>query len=83
MYRLIGELTIDPDKAAGCDSIIAECDDAQEPIRLRVCFFKDGHYQDGAVVSFTVGEDCVMTDADAWKYRALDLAAQLDVKEAE
>lgn len=83
MYRRIGELNIDPNKAAGCDSIVVDYDDTQEPMKLRVSFFKENHYQDEAVVGLAVGEDCVVTDADAWKCRALDLAAQLDVKEAE
>lgn len=83
MYRRIGELTIDPNKAAGCDSIIVDCDDSQTPMKLRASFFKDNHYQDEAVVGLAVGDDCVVTDADAWKYRCLELAAQLDAKEAE
>lgn len=83
MYRRVGELTIDPSNAAGCDSILVDYDDSQEPMQLRVSFFKDNHYQDEAVVGLVAGEDCVVTDADAWKYRALDLAAQLDAKEAE
>lgn len=83
MYRRIGELTIDQNKAAGCDSIIVDYDDSQEPMQLRVSFFKDNHYQDEAVVGLAVGDDCVVTDADAWKCRCLDLAAQLDAKESE
>lgn len=83
MYRRIGELSIDPNKASGCDGIVVDCSDSQEPIYLRVSFFKDGHYQDEAIASFTIEENCVMTDADAWKRRCLDLAAQLDVKERE
>lgn len=81
MYRRIGELTIDPDKASGCDSVLVDFDDSQVPMQLRVSFFKDNHYQDEAIVGLAVGEDCVVTDADAWKCRCLDLAAQLDKKE--
>lgn len=39
MYGRVGELTIDPDKAAGCDTIVVDYDDAEEPIRLRASFF--------------------------------------------
>lgn len=83
MYRQIGELTIDPNKSAGCDSILVDYDDSQEPMRLRVSFFKNNHYHDEAVVGLVVEEDCVVTDADAWKYRCLELAAQLDIKDFE
>lgn len=82
MYRRVGGLTIDPNKAYGCDSILVDYDDSQVPMQLRVSFFKDNRYQDEAVVGLEVGEDCVVTDADAWKHRCLDLAAQLDTKEA-
>lgn len=81
MYRRIGELTIDPDKAFGCDSILVDFDDSHVPMQLRVSFFKDNHFQDEASVDLTVEEDCVITDADTWKRRCLDLAAQLDTKE--
>ena len=50
-------------------------------MQLRVSFFKDNHYQDEAAIGLAVGEDCVVTDAGAWKCRCLDLAAQLDKKE--
>lgn len=86
MYKQIVEFTVDPSKAAetaGHYSVIVDCDDSQAPIRLRVSLFKDNHYLDEAVIGLALGEDCVVTDADAWKYRCLDLAAQLDAKEAE
>lgn len=51
MYRLVGELTIDPDKAAGCDSIIVDIDDSKEPISLRVSCFMDNHFQDEIIMN--------------------------------
>ena len=78
MYRRIGELTIDPNNAAGCDSILVDIDDSKHPMSLRASFFMDNHYQDEIVVNLVADDDGIYTDADKWKNLCLNLAAQLD-----
>ena len=79
MFRRIGELTIDPSKASGCDNVVVELDDSNEPVRLRASFFKGNHFCDEVIVNLQVENNTIMTDTDMWKLKCLDLAAQLDI----
>lgn len=83
MYKQIGGLNLDPKKTFGYDKILVDFDDSQEPMRLKTTFFKGDNYQEETIVTFTATEEGIYTDADNWKNRCLDLAAQLDVKDME
>lgn len=84
MYRRIGELSIDSGKAFGCDSIVVDIDDSMSPLCLRISLFKGEHFQDETFVELSENEHKdICTDADYWKKRCLELAAQLTEMEEE
>lgn len=84
MYRRIGELSIDSEKAFGCDSIVVDIDDSMSPLCLRISLFKDEHFQDETFVELSENEHKdICTDADYWKKRCLELAAQLTEMEVK
>ena len=81
MHRRIGELAIDPMNIGGYDNVLVEIDDSENPAILKVSFFKEGHYQDEVTVALTVDDSGIYTDAEMWKRRCLELAADLDYAE--
>lgn len=56
-YRRIGELSVDPEKVFGCDSILAEIDDSTNPLCLRISFFRNEHFNDEVIVYISESDD--------------------------
>lgn len=78
MYKRIGNIIINSERL-NCDEIQADFD--EEVNCARLSFFKNGHFQDEIVLNITSDEHGIYSDVDKWKMRALDLAADLYMKE--
>lgn len=80
MWNQIGEATVPKEVFGFGDCVLADIDAEKKVVRVSV--FNDGHFKDELFMKIEEDDELggLCTDADKWKKKCLELAAQCNTE---